>query len=478
MTLALRLNLMVALALLLLLAGAASLILTQARESVAEETDSALTLTLQLLEALSGTGGELAAADGDGLTAAQRDDAVLSSLITRVSRLRDVRHVDIGLVRNDDLMPFAPSSLRPNATLAPRWFAALVEPDPVEYRYQLALQGQRIGIALRPNPRDEIDEAWQESSATFTLLVAFAVLVMLLTGWISHRALRPVGQVLKALDRLEQGDYSTRLQRFDLPELQRISDRLNHVAGTLAKQQEENRELSRQALTIQEAERQHLAQELHDELGQAISAIKALAVSLRQRAAEAPAVAERAATICEVCDQMYSVVRRLMSELRPPTLDDLGLSASLEKLVDDWRDRHQQVQTELHLQGDLDGLHEDVTIKIYRIVQEGLTNVARHAQATRVSVRVALDRSMALLRVEVEDDGIGMASPTPRSGLGLLGIRERVEALGGELVLDTRSENGTRLRAHMPFVESMQRESTLSDQTGEQTDLTPAMSPA
>lgn len=446
MNLALRLNLMVALALLLLLGGAVSFILTQARASVAEETDSALTLTLQLLEALSGAGtdlsGEVASAE------LPSDDAVVSALIARVSRLRDVRHVDIGLVRNDGMQPFVPSGLSAEGS-APRWFARLVEPEPVEYRYQLALQGRRVGIALRPRPGDEIDEAWQESRGTFALLVGFALLVMLLTGWISHRAFRPVDKVLRALDRLEQGDYSTRVQRFELPELQRISDRLNHVAATLSAQAQENRALSRQALAIQEGERRHLAQELHDELGQAISAIKALAVAARQRAGDATAVTERTSTICEVSDQMYSVVRRLMSELRPATLDDLGLHASLEKLVDDWRDRHHGVLTQLSIEGDLTHLHEDVTIKLYRIVQEALTNVARHAKATKVDVRVTLDEE--LLTVHIRDNGVGIAPGTLRKGLGLVGMRERIESLGGALTLDRLDDRGgTIIVAQIP----------------------------
>ncbi|MEO0423935.1 MAG: ATP-binding protein [Pseudomonadota bacterium] len=468
MNLALRLNLMVALALLLLLGGAVSLILSQARESVAEETDSALTLTLQLLEALSGAGTDL----GEDVTnaALPSDDAVVSALIARVSRLRDVRHVDIGLVRSDGMQPFIPSDLGAEGS-APRWFARLVEPEPVEYRYQLALQGRRVGIALRPRPGDEIDEAWQESLATFALLVSFALLVMLLTGWISHRALRPVDKVLRALDRLEQGDYSTRVQRFDLPELQRISDRLNHVAATLSAQAQENRALSRQALAIQEAERRHLAQELHDELGQAISAIKALAVSARQRAGDAPAVTERTSTICDVSDQMYAVVRRLMSELRPATLDDLGLHASLEKLVDDWRDRHHGVLTQLSIEGDLADLHEDTTIKIYRIVQEALTNVARHAKASKVEVQVTLDDQ--LLTVDVRDDGVGIAPATLRKGLGLVGMRERIESLGGALTLDRLDDQGgTLIVARIPQAHAL---ADVPDQYSPQTEnATPA----
>ncbi|MEM9386854.1 MAG: ATP-binding protein [Pseudomonadota bacterium] len=454
MNLAFRLNLMVALALLLLLGGAVSLILTQARESVAEETDSALTLTLQLLEALSGAGADLSAESQ--AAALPSDNAVVSALIARVSRLRDVRHVDIGLVRNDGMQPFVPAGMGIEGS-APRWFARLVEPEPVEYRYQLALQGRRVGIALRPRPGDEVDEAWKESRATFALLVSFAFLVMLLTGWMSHRALRPVDKVLRALDRLEQGDYSTRVQRFDLPELQRISDRLNHVATTLSEQAEENQELSRQALAIQEAERRHLAQELHDELGQAISAIKALAVSTRQRAGDATAVTERTSTICDVSDQMYSVVRRLMSELRPAALDDLGLRASIEKLVEDWSDRHHGAMTQLTINGELADLHEDVTIKIYRIVQEALTNVARHAGATRVDVHIAIDENE--LTVLVGDDGVGITPATLRKGLGLVGMRERIESLGGTLTLDRQHDDGgTIVYARIPHGESLTHE--------------------
>lgn len=475
MNLSLRLNLQFASVLLLMLCIAAVLIIRHARESVADEIDSAFTLTRQLLQAISVTRIEAPPATGtqappgadgggDGATATARLQArreLVAEVVERIQRLQGVRHLDISLVRNDGLQPLGPppgGRIPPGGvaagTQAPGWFAALVAPTPIEERVQLSLQGWRVAIALRSNPADEIREAWVESRSTFLILVTFALVVMALTWFTIRRALQPVGHVLTALRSLERGDRSARLEAFDLPELQRISTHFNRVADTLARQEAENRELSRQALAIQENERRRLARELHDELGQAISAIKALAVSVRRRAVGEAAIVDPADTISEVCDQMYDAVRRLIGELRPAALDTLGLRAALGRLVDDWRGRHDGTICTLQLDAATERLSEDKAIKIFRIVQEGLTNVARHARAASVTVESRLEGTATIppaLVLRIVDDGVGFDTRATRQGLGLLGMRERVSSMDGEFVVRSRPGAGTELRVTVPL---------------------------
>lgn len=191
-------------------------------------------------------------------------------------------------------------------------------------------------------------------------------------------------------------------------------------------------------MSFQEEERRHLARELHDEFGQCLAAINASAASVgltaRQKCPELESEAER---LNRITDHMMQMLRGMLQRLRPPDIDELGLVESLRSLVAEWNGRSARI--DLDVQGDFERLPEAVTIGIFRIVQECLTNVAKHADATRVSVRLQRhrnDRAVGEVDVIVEDDGRSEAHTLAGTGgLGLLGMRERVTALGGQLTL-------------------------------------------
>jgi len=216
----------------------------------------------------------------------------------------------------------------------------------------------------------------------------------------------------------------------------------------------ENRRLSQRYLEVQEEERRHLAQELHDELGQSLNAIKVDAVNIRDSVTDLPEVTRSAEAIIDVSSKVYEVVRTLLRQLRPVALDELGLASAVQYSVDEWQRRHKGVQCSLTTEGDLDNLSENVNISAYRFVQECLTNVARHADAKRVIVslrRSDLAREGSRLEMVVEDNGRGLDPAIPRSGLGLIGLRERVEALGGRFDIDGEPGTGTRVFAAIPL---------------------------
>ena len=426
MTLSVRLNLVIVLILALLLAAGSIAIIFTARNSVAREIESSVKLSLELLAAASAT-----ADAGD-----QR--ALQLVLVERLATLDEIRHLDIALLSGDGrpIAPAVPSEPRPRSR-APNWFVRLVTPPNIEYRHRLSA-GPRGGleIAIRPNPVHEIDEAWAESRNSLLLLLAFAGLVIALVYIIIGRALRPVEQITKAMGGIERGDYSGRLPDFDLPEFGRISSDFNAMVSELERKDGETRRLSQRALAIQEGERRRLAQELHDELGQSVSAIKALAVAIKKDTApEAARTKESAGTIASICDHVYDSVRGMMRRLRPAVLDELGLVTAISRTVDEWNAHHGEVTCSFKVDGNLNDADEELSINIYRIVQECLTNAARHAKATEVEVELARkrDAGKSHLSLKVLDDGIGFNPEQTPYGLGLLGIRERVRSLGGDM---------------------------------------------
>jgi two-component system sensor histidine kinase UhpB len=446
MTLGFRLNLLITLLLALILALGTTLVISNARRDVAKETQSSASLVLQLVSVAQAS------------TGSNRSNRLWSQLVDHIKNLETTRHLDIVL---QDPQGHAVTAVNrddgPRAADAPAWFVRLVKPRPVEFRRDLSdVTEPDREILIRANPAGEITEAWHDARPLLALQFLFAFLVEGLVFFTVGRAQRPLERLLAALEEVEKGRFETRLPRFKLAELARISDKFNRMAGALEQEKNDNRRLTRLALSIQEAERRHLARELHDELGQAISAVKALAVSIRQRAGDgAPRVRESAEAVVEIADQTHGAIKTMTYRLRPVALDELGLVTALQRMADNWNSRHAETFCSLRTESPLPDLGDDIKINLYRIVQECLTNVAKHAHASQVIVRLYTTCPKIgggeRLRLDVRDDGVGL-NPTGRyEGLGLRGIRDRVAALNGEIKMSSRPQAGMSLRIALPL---------------------------
>jgi PAS domain S-box-containing protein len=234
--------------------------------------------------------------------------------------------------------------------------------------------------------------------------------------------------------------------------------RASHIAGIAIERrqlEDQLRALSAHVETIREDERTGISREIHDVLGQALTALKMdLAWTTRRLAAkpdaQSDAVSAKLQSMAAVTDDILHVVRRISAELRPGVLDDLGLFAAIEWQAGEFEKRTGSTCT---VASDLEDARfdRDVSTAVFRIFQESLTNVTRHAKASRVDVR--LSRRGDSLRLEVRDDGVGIgvrASKDPTS-LGLLGMRERARRLGGEVVIERLAPHGTSVVVEVPF---------------------------
>lgn len=211
----------------------------------------------------------------------------------------------------------------------------------------------------------------------------------------------------------------------------------------------ENRLLSQKNVQAQEEERRVLARELHDELGQSLNAIKLDAVAIRERVPdEDDEIRQNAEAIIDLTNHVHETVRHLTRQLRPVALDELGLRDALELYVTQWERRNPPIACRFTTEGELAGLGELLNITLYRCVQECLTNITRHAAASQVSV--SLIRGDGDVVLEVRDDGRGMDPGLRRSGVGLIGLRERAESLNGELTLTSAPGKGMQVRVRLP----------------------------
>lgn len=441
MSLKLRLNLAITLALAAMLAAGGLFLLRAAREDVRVEVQSTARLAMHLLDA----------------QIAQAGAAGAPGVLPRfgLDRLEYVRHVRIEL---HDAQGRRVESNHGDATrepAAPAWFARLVGPSasaapPV--RRAIVADGETVGeLVVRPDPSFEVDEVWDDAVRLAKLAALLFVLANALIYFLVSRALAPVEQISRAIGDLERGRLDTRLPAIAQPELGRLGREFNRMADALQASVTQNRRLTQQLIRVQEEERRSLARELHDELGQNLSAIHADAMAMLHAArAGAPASGEGAEAIVNVVREIMTQVRGLLRRLHPATLDTLGLVEAVRELARAWQSRHPHVMCELELDDGLGRLPAAIEVTAYRLVQEALTNVARHARAgaVRIAVGVAADGGLA---VEIADDGRGFAGDPAPVGLGLAGMRERVESLGGAFSLATAASAGTRLLAVLPL---------------------------
>lgn len=215
----------------------------------------------------------------------------------------------------------------------------------------------------------------------------------------------------------------------------------------------ENRALSRHAMQIQEQERCHLAREIHDDMGQYLTAIRLDAATI-PRNTKIAAVAAHADRIAKHAEHIQAASKRIIKRLRPPALDEHGLIDAIHFLAQEWREQNPNIQCNLQMGMSPGKLPDFVSIIAYRIVQEALTNITRHSQARNVNILINVigANGSSNLLVEVQDDGIGFDTSSPHhTSFGLTGMRERVESTNGSFKLVSSHGAGAFISARLPL---------------------------
>ena len=430
-----RLNLLIGLAMALILVIGFLFAVHDARQSVRNEAESSVRLTLSLIET---------ALVGESLQALS-----LADWMERLAKLDKTRHLKITVGDDSPPVPI-PAHRSQTGKQVPGWFQWAVAPEPVVVERRLDQSGKwPMRIRITANADDEIMEAWSETRGFLLLLSALAASIYALIHFMVGRAFKPVEVMLKGLEKIERGEFDDPLPSFSLPEMNRLSRGINHLAKTLGNARRENVALTRHSLAIQEEERRILAQEIHDEFGQCLTAIKLLGASLRKATSNPAPAADQ---IIELCDRLFHVVKNMMRRLRPMSLEDLGLAAALEDLVDQWQASHPEMQFNLECDPDIRQIRADVALQIFRLAQEGLTNMVRHANARHGWLSLQLSASR-MIELTIRDDGQGFDPRNHAKGFGLNGMKERVSSLGGRLALETSPGEGLNLRILIPCTE-------------------------
>jgi two-component system sensor histidine kinase UhpB len=344
--------------------------------------------------------------------------------------------------------------------LPPAWFVALVRPSGTTIRIPLAVQGRDAGaLVISSKPSDEISEIWDEIITQIVVGGCLAIMIFLITAAVVHRALAPLGFLSAAMARVEAEDYATRVNITGPPELAAICGQLNHLILVLGQAMDDRRQLAGRIVTLQDTERKEVARELHDEFGPYLFALRAHLASLESaigsRNANPATLIRQCRAMAEQLTALQQVNRQVLERLRPAALADLGLGEALRALVRMWREANPAIAVKMTMSDCLGSLDETAELTIYRVVQEALTNIFRHAGATSVEIVIETTAEPLgtrpderVVRVEVKDNGVGLPVDH-KSGFGTVGMRERVIALGGQVSMRSTS-GGAVIEALIP----------------------------
>lgn len=391
-------------------------LLRQARHDVQRELDAAQAVVAQLR------------------VLALRDAAALQPDLTE-----GLRHVRAHWLNASDAIPQTPE---------PDWLTAWLYGGSVSGETLALADGRRLWVSVEP--RDEVDEV-RDSLVQLLALFALALVVSLLAiRWAVRRGLRVLAELLGALEQVSRGRLEVRLSGHGQPETRLLADHFNRMAGALQQARADNSELTQALLALQERERTHLAQALHDDLGQYVAGIRAQACLANALSGQPQAQRNALIGLERNCGLLQEGFRALTRELYPVMLEHLSLDAAIRQLGEQWQ-ATQGIDCRMRLSRHLPELPLASRAHLYRLLQEALTNVARHARAGRVFIR--LQSGAGHLRLWVRDDGRGAAGPV-RAGIGLRSMIERARCLGGELKVLSRPGRGWAIRLDIPMLEA------------------------
>ncbi|KMK65538.1 histidine kinase [Puniceibacterium sp. IMCC21224] len=389
------------------------------------------------------------------LGAAMRDTAPADVLPRLADILVAPRHVDLALIdARRGVLPLPEIGDRTQPDTAPDWFRRLVMPTLRETRIPVQANGVVYGyVSMTTAPDDEIAEVWQDVTSLFWIVALTALLSAVMLAVLVHRSLRPLDDLRMALRRLREGDLTARLGHRGSADLEPILAGFDALSESLQIAESDRAVLNRRIVELGDAERRAIAMELHDEFGPCLFGlrVKASGIARAARADGNAALAAEADVILSIVAQIQASNTRLLTTLRPMAIGQLPLLEALRDLFDAFRKTHPAVDWHLDLPASLPETPEILDLTVYRFFQEGTTNALRHGNPQHIQLRIETD--CTTLRLMLEDDGLGIPD-SHTEGRGLTSMRDRISAVGGQLMITRTDDGGTRLSVGLPLPQS------------------------
>ena len=361
----------------------------------------------------------------------QREDSDLG-----FSELSEIRHLKIQFFNNQDILLEETSNTLDEIKPPPYWFIFLIEKLSEEIffsKINIDQRGEMTGyILIKPEPIYEYAEIWQQIKVGLWIIGAFLILINIIVLILFSHMIKPINKIIEGFEKLEAGNYNSKINRSNILELDIIGKKFNSMINNLRQSNDKIHKLSQNLINVQEQEKSELARDLHDELGQSLTALQAEAASI-SKATKKSSRDDAIFNVIQLSKNMMFSTREIIKKLNLGLIEDLGLESALIELFENWKRRFKGVKFEYKIEDKaLRKVTKQETAHLYRIFQEALTNISKHSEPKNIKITLqSLDRGNKT-RILISNDGI-KSNLVNNEGLGLIGIAERVDQINGSL---------------------------------------------
>ena len=353
-----------------------------------------------------------------------------------LANLNELRHLKIQFFDAKNQLRDQTSSNLSTLDLAPKWFISIMEDFSTalpEKKININIRGKKFGyILINPEPMYEYSEIWQQIQNGFWVILLFFGFVNIMIFIVFYHTLKPINSIIDGFQKLEDENYKAKINKINILELDVIGQNFNKMVKKLKESNDKIHRLSQDLINVQEQEKKELARNLHDELGQSLTAIQAEAASIKKNKKEESRI-QALDSIIKISKNMMFSTRELIKKLSLGILEEMGFEIAITDLINDWSKRHPKVSINYSYDKNLDGLIPSAFEgRIYRIIQEALTNITKHSNPKNITINFQFKKNKNLIEITILNDGI-KAKINKQKGFGLLGMIERVNQMNGTI---------------------------------------------
>ncbi|MDC0182637.1 hypothetical protein OAJ43_00605 [Nitrosomonadales bacterium] len=351
-----------------------------------------------------------------------------------LANLNELRHLKIQFFDSTDQLRDQTSSDLSALTIPPKWFIENIEKFSTivpEKKINLKIRGKNAGyILINPEPLYEYSEIWQQIKNGFYVILLFFGLINSMIFIFFYQTLKPINSIIEGFRKLEDENYKARINKTNILELNIIGQNFNKMVKKLRESNNKIHKLSQDLIDIQEQEKKELAINLHDELGQSITAIQAEAASIKKNKNEISRI-QALDSIINISKNMMLSTRILIKKLSLGILEEMGFEIAINDMVESWSKRYPKVLINYAFDKNINEIVPPLMARhIYRIIQEALTNISKHSKPKKIIITLKVKKNNKEIEIKISNNGVFQNSNN-QNGVGLLGMMERVKQMDG-----------------------------------------------
>ena len=361
----------------------------------------------------------------------QRDNNELG-----ISELSGIRHLKIQFFDQNDILLEETLNTLDEIKPPPAWFINVIESlsDKIFFsKINIEQRGELTGyILIKPEPIYEYAEIWQQIKVGLWIILSFLILINFVVLLLFSHMIKPINKIIEGFEKLESGNFKSKIKKSNILELDIIGKKFNSMIDNLRRSNNKIHKLSQNLIDVQEQEKSELARDLHDELGQSLTALQAEAASI-SKSTKKKSRDEAIFNVIKLSKNMMLSTREIIKKLNLGLIEDLGFESALIDLFENWKRRFMGVKFEYFIdERAINKISKKKTAHLYRIFQEALTNIAKHSSPKAIQISIRYIENSNKIKILISNDGINNDSSN-QEGLGLIGIAERVDQIQGTL---------------------------------------------